>query len=90
MRNKYDYFINNNKVARKDFITELKSCCQKVIHTDVIAGWCGISLMDFDEKKFNRTMRDIEKGVIGMFLDCQKTFKREKVVDTQGNVMYNI
>ena len=63
MRNKYDYFVNNEKVMKKDFVKELKSCCQKVIRTDVIAGWCGVSLMDFDEEKFRQNMRDIENGV---------------------------
>ena len=80
MRNKYDYFVNGEKMARKDFIKELKSCCQKVIRTDVIAGWCGVNLMDFDEKKFRESMRDIEKGVTVMFLGNNKTFKRKVVV----------
>ena len=80
MRNKYDYFINNEKVMKKDFVKELKSCCQKVIQTDVIAGWCGVSLMDFDEEKFRQNMRDIENGVVVMFLERNKTFKRKKVV----------
>ena len=80
MRNKYDYFINNEKVMKKDFVNELKSCCQKVIHTDVIAGWCGVSLMDFDEEKFRQNMRDIENGVVVMFLERNKTFKRKKIV----------
>ena len=79
MRNKYDYLINNEKFTKKDFMTELKSCCRKVIHTEVIAGWCGVDLVDFDEEKFNKTMRDIEKGYVVLFLQYNKTFKRQKV-----------
>lgn len=77
MRNKYNYFVNNEKVTRKDFVRELESCCQKVIATDVIAGWCGVDLMGLDDKKFRETMRDIEKGITVMFLERNKTFKRK-------------
>jgi hypothetical protein len=80
MRNKYDYFINNEKVTRKDFIKELESCCQKVVDTDVIAGWCGVDLMGLDKKKFRETMRDIEKGVTVMFFGRNKTFKRKVAI----------
>ena len=80
MRNRYDYFVNNEKTAKKDFVKELESCCQKVIRTDVIAGWCGVNLMVFDEKKFRRNMRDIEKGIVVMFPEYNKTFKRKIVV----------
>ena len=80
MRNKYDYSINNEKVARKDFVKELESCCQKVIRTDVIACWCGVDLMGFDETRFRQSMRDIEKGIVVMFPRYDKTFKRKKAV----------
>lgn len=80
MRNKYDYLINNEKFTKKDFINELKKCCLKVIRTDVIAGWCGVDLMGFDEERFRKSMRDIENGVVVMFLGRDKTFKRKKVV----------
>lgn len=80
MRNKYDYFVNGEKMKRKDFMKELKSCCQKVIRTDVIAGWCGVDLMGFNEKTFRRNMRDIEKGITVMFPEYNKTFKRKVIV----------
>jgi hypothetical protein len=80
MRNKYDYFVNEEKMTRKDFMKELKSCCQKVIRTDVIAGWCGVDLMGFDEKVFRRNMRDIEKGIAVMFPEYNKTFRRKVMV----------
>lgn len=80
MRNKYDYFVNGEKMTRKDFMKELKSCCKKVMCTDIVAGWCGVDLMVFDEKKFRRDMRDIEKGITVMFPEYNKTFSRKKIV----------
>lgn len=84
MRNKYDYFVNGEKMTRKDFMKELKSCCKKVMRTDVIEGWRGVDLMSFDEKKFRQDMRDIEKGIVVMFPEYNKTFKRKKIVVMEG------
>ena len=80
MRNKYDYFVNGEKMARKDFIKELKSCCQKVLWLDTTGGWCILEFMDFDEKRFRQNMRDIEKGITVMFPKRNKTFNRKVVV----------
>lgn len=77
MRKKYDYFVNGNKMSRKEFMEELKKCCYKVVHTDVIAGWCGVDFCEFDEKKFNSEMRAINNGVIVMFAGENKTFRRK-------------
>lgn len=79
MRKKYDYFVNGNKLSRKEFIEELKKCCYKVVDTDVIAGWCGVDFCEFDEKKFNKEMYAINKGVMVMFFDANKTFSRKEV-----------
>jgi len=78
MRKKYDYFVNGEKFSRKDFVEELKKCCYKVVHTDVIAGWCGVDFREFDEKKFNKKMYAINQGIIVMFFDSQKTFSRKE------------
>lgn len=78
MRKKYEYFVNGDKIGRKEFMEELKKCCCKVVDTDVIAGWCGIDFVEFDEKKFNKTMRSINNGSIVMFFDTQKTFRRKE------------
>ena len=78
MRKKYNYFVNNKQMSRKDFMEELKKCCYKVVDTDVIAGWCGIEFQEFDEKKFNKEMRAINNGVVVMFFDSQKTFSRKE------------
>ena len=76
MRKKYDYFMNGELLSRKEFMEEIKKCCYKVVHTEVINGWCGVDFAEPDEKKFNRNMRDINKGIIVMFPHSNKTFRR--------------
>lgn len=63
MRKKYVYFVNNVATSRKDFINELEKCCHMVIYTDVIAGWCGVDTVGFDEKMFKVELRNINKGI---------------------------
>lgn len=63
MRKKYAYFVNNIMMPRKEFVKELENCCQRVIHTDVIAGWCGVDSIGFDEKMFKAEIRNINGGV---------------------------
>lgn len=63
MRNKYAYFVNDVVMPRKDFLKELEKCCQRVIHTDVVAGWCGVDTIGFDEKMFKAELRDINRGI---------------------------
>lgn len=77
MRKKYAYFVNNVATSRKDFINELEECCHRVIHTDVIAGWCGVDTVGFDEKMFKAELRNINRGIHVSLLDrCgPKTYK---------------
>ena len=63
MRKKYAYFVDNIVLPRKDFLKELEKCCQRVIHTDIIADWCGIDTIGFDEKMFNAELRNINGGI---------------------------
>ena len=77
MRKKYNYFVNNNKLTRKEFVDELKKCCHKVVDTQMI-GCIGVDFVEFDEKKFNKELRAINNGVIVMFMDAQKTFSRKE------------
>ena len=79
MRKKYKYLVNGNELSRKDFMDELKKCCYKVVHTEVIAGWCGVDFCEPDEKKFNKNMRDVNNGIIVMFPHKNKTFRRMEV-----------
>ena len=79
MRKKYEYFVNGNKMPRKDFMEELKKCCYKIVDTEVINGWCGVDFCEFDEKKFNSEMYSINHGTIVMFPSRNKTFRRKEV-----------
>ena len=81
MRKRYNYFINGEAFSKQEFIKELKMCCKKVISTDVIAGWCGVDWYEFDENKFNKYMRDIEKGNIIAFCDSNKVFRRKEIIE---------
>lgn len=63
MRKKYAYFVNNIMMPRKELIKELEKCCQRVIHTDVVAGWCGVDTIGFDEKMFKAELKNINGGI---------------------------
>lgn len=78
MRRKFDYFVNGEKLSRKEFIIELEKCCQKVVRTDVI-GCIGVDLCELDKKKFNSEMHAINQGIIVMFPDRNKTFARKEI-----------
>lgn len=79
MRRKFDYFVNKNKMSRKEFIEELKQCCYKVVDTDMI-GCIGIDFCEFDEKLFNKEMRAINQGITVIFFDNNKTFERKEAI----------
>ena len=74
--NKYQYYMNENPVSRKEMITALKNKCYKIISTEYV-GDIGIDTTETDEKKFNSFMRKIEKGHI--VLIGNKTFRRKKI-----------
>lgn len=84
MRKKYAYFVNDVAMPRKDFLKELEKCCQRVIRTDVVAGWCGVDLVGFDEKMFKAELRNINSGIrVGIFdrfgSKTYKLFYREEI-----------
>lgn len=74
--NKYQYYVNENPVSRKEMMAALKNKCYKIISTEYI-GDIGIDITETDEKKFNSFMRKIEKGHI--ILIGNKTFRRKKI-----------
>lgn len=77
---KYNYFVDGVKVSRKEFFARLKSQCTTVVDTHVIAGWCGVDVVEFSEKKYKRCLRDINEGVDIMFFDAKyKVFTRREV-----------
>ena len=63
MRKKYGYFVDNVEMKKKDFMEELKKCCYRVIRTNVVAGWCGVDFVDYDEKQFKCELKSIESGM---------------------------
>lgn len=75
---KYNYFVNNLQVTKKSFFATLKSCCRKVTHTEVIAGWCGVDFVEFDEKKYKKCVRDLNDGSEIFFIDAGKSFRRKE------------
>lgn len=77
---KYNYFIDDIQVPRKDFFTKLKSQCRRVVDTQVIAGWCGVDVVEFDEKKYKRCLKDINDNVEIFFIDGKtgRSFKRKE------------
>lgn len=77
MKKKYAYFVDNVAIPRKDFLKELEKCCQGVTHTNVIAGWCGMDFVGFDEKMFKAELKSINNGIQVMLPDGydSKTYK---------------
>ena len=75
---KYNYFVDNVQVKRSEFFAQLKkySCKDRLV--DVINGWLGVSVREFDEKKYKERVRDINKGYIVLVFVGQtgKAFKR--------------
>ena len=83
MQNKYGYFVDNVKVKRNEFFKQLKKYSQTARRIDTIAGWCGVDILEFDEKKYNRYVRDISNGIRIFVSDGKKykQFYRVKYVD---------
>lgn len=76
---KYNYFVDGTLVPKKDFFDKLKSQCRRIVDTQVIAGWCGVDVVEFDEKKYKRCLRSINEGVDIMFFDGKyKVFRRKE------------
>jgi hypothetical protein len=79
MRKKYTYYVNNEVFSRKDFMAELEKYCMKVIGTEVLSNGIGIETCEFDQKAFNRKMRQIDNGNILVDFNCNKIFRRKEV-----------
>ena len=76
---KYNYFVDGELVPRKEFFARLKSQCTTVVDTHVIAGWCGVDVVEFSEKKYKKRLRSINDGVDIMFFDGKyKVFARRE------------
>lgn len=76
---KYNYIVDGVKVSKKEFFERLKSQCTTVVDRHVIAGWCGVDVVEFSERKYKRCLRDINEGVDIMFFDGKhKVFARRE------------
>lgn len=75
---KYNYFVDNVQVKRNEFFEQLKKYSYRDRLVDVINGWCGVSVREFDEKKYKERMRDINSGYVVLVMDgnTSKAFKR--------------
>lgn len=78
---KYNYFVDNVQVKRSDFFNELKKYSYKDTLVDVINGWCGVSVREFDEKKYKEHVRDINNGYVVLVMNSEvsKAFKRTAI-----------
>lgn len=81
MNKKYNYFVDGIQVKRSEFFNQLKNWSQTARRIDTIAGWCGVDIMEFDEKKYNRHVREINSGVTLIVIDgkLSKKFQRKVV-----------
>lgn len=75
MRKKYNYFVNGKMMSRKKFMDELKMDCQRIVETNC-CGYIGIDVCEFDQKKFNHWMYEINRGVI-LFIG-NKDYRRKE------------
>lgn len=76
--NKYQYYVNGKPVTKKEMIERLKECCYKVVDTMQV-GLIGIDTVEFDEKKFNRSLRHIcDPSYLFVAIDST-TFSRKKI-----------
>ena len=72
------YLIDGKEVRKKDFYQTLRLDCVKVVSTDVIAGWCGVDCVEFDEKKYADTLRNLREGDVVLFFDRQRTYRYQR------------
>ena len=76
MRKKYNYYVNNEKVTRQEFMRQLREYCLKVERTYYFGRGLGADFAVFDKKKFDSEMRSINQGVIVVF--DNKAFRRKE------------
>lgn len=80
MRKKYQYFVDGVQVKRGEFFAQLKKHSYRDRLVDVINGWCGVSVREFDEEKYKERIRDINNGYVVLVMDgnVSKAFKRKE------------
>ena len=78
---KYNYFVDGIQVKRNKFFEQLRNWSQKSRRIDTIAGWCGIDIMEFDEKKYREHLKDLNNGIGLTIVEgrASKSFRRKLV-----------
>lgn len=78
---KYNYFVDNVQVPRNDFFKQLRKYSHRPKRVATIAGWCGVDIMEFDEKKYKEHVRDINNGYVVLVMNgkSSKSFKRTAI-----------
>ena len=76
---KYNYFVDGIQVKRNEFFEQLRNWSQKSRRIDTIAGWCGIDIMELDEKKYREHVKNINCGMTLIIVNdrLSKTFRRK-------------
>ena len=76
---KYNYFVDGIQVKRNEFFEQLRNWSQKSRRIDTIAGWCGIDIMELDEKKYREHVKNINDGMTLIIVNerLSKTFRRK-------------
>lgn len=78
MRKSYDYYVSGKIVSRKEMIEQLKPHCYKVVDTMHCGGDIYADFAEFDEKKLDKTIRDINKGTIVLFGSGKSFYRKER------------
>lgn len=76
--NKYQYYVNGEPVTKKEMVKRLKECCYKVTDTMQV-GLIGVDMTEFDEKKFNRSLRHICDPSYAFVAIGSTSFHRKKI-----------
>ena len=75
---RYNYFVNNEKVAKTEMANKLEAKCYKVVGTHE-AGAFSVDITEADKKKFNKYLRLINNNSIVII--GNDVFRRKKVSD---------
>ena len=76
--NKYQYYVNDKPVSRKELVEKLEKCCYKVTYT-IQEGMIGIDIVEVDDKKLNKHLRSIcDPRCLGVIIG-QTHFRRKKI-----------
>ena len=78
---KYNYFVDSVQVKRNEFFEQLKNWSQKSRRIDTIAGWCGIDIMELDEKKYREHLKNLSDGMTLIIVNdrISKSFRKKLI-----------